>query len=111
VFAAEPLDVPVSCEGFSPIGSGMGGAGFIIYDDTACMVDAAYRMSRFLYIESCGQCPPWKIGSGEVTTMMERISAGAGADTDLANIDAWLGRVTDGNRCFLAVEERLVVSS
>jgi len=111
VVTADQLDVPVSYEAFSAIGSGMGAAGFIVYDDTACMVDAAYRMSRFLYIESCGQCPPCKIGSGEITTMLERIETGAGEDTDIANIEAWLGRVTDGNRCYLAVEERLVVSS
>ena len=111
VVTGEQLDVPVSYEGFSAIGSGMGAAGFIVYDDTACMVDAAYRMSRFLYIESCGQCPPCKIGSGEITTILERIETGAGEDTDLANIGGWLGRVTDGNRCYLAVEERLIVSS
>ena len=57
------LDVPVSYEGFAAIGSGMGAAGFIVYDDTACMVDVAYQLSRFLYVESCGQCPPCKLGS------------------------------------------------
>ena len=111
VVTADQLDVAVSYEGFSAIGSGMGAAGFIVYDDTACMVDAAYRMSRFLYIESCGQCPPCKIGSGEITTLLERIETGAGQDTDIANIEAWLTRVTDGNRCYLGMEERLVVSS
>jgi NADH-quinone oxidoreductase subunit F len=111
VVTADQLDVPVSYEGFSAIGSGMGAAGFIVYDDTACMVDTAYRMSRFLYIESCGQCPPCKIGSGEITTLLEGIETGAGEDTDIARIGAWLDRVTDGNRCYLAVEERLVVSS
>ena len=111
VVTADQLDVAVSYEGFSAIGSGMGAAGFIVYDDTACMVDAAYRMSRFLYIESCGQCPPCKIGSGEITGILERIETGAGADTDVANIEAWLTRVTDANRCYLGMEERLVVSS
>lgn len=111
VVTAGGLDVPVSYEGFAAAGSGMGAAGFIVYDDTACMVDAAYRMSRFLYIESCGQCPPCKIGSGEITGILERIETGAGEDTDVANIEAWLTRVTDANRCFLGMEERLVVGS
>ena len=111
VVTADQLDVALSYEGFTALGSGMGAAGFIVYDDTACMVDAAYRMSRFLYIESCGQCPPCKLGSGEITTLLERIETGAGEDTDIARIQAWLDRVTDGNRCYLAVEERLVVSS
>jgi NADH-quinone oxidoreductase subunit F len=111
VVTADQLDVPVSYEGFTALGSGMGAAGFIVYDDTACMVDAAYRMSRFLYIESCGQCPPCKIGSGEITTLLERIETGAGEDTDIAKIGGWLDRVTDGNRCYLGTEERFVVGS
>ncbi len=111
VVTADPLDVPLSYEGFSAIGSGMGAAGFIVYDDTACMVDTAYRMSRFLYIESCGQCPPCKIGSGEITSILDRIETGAGEDTDIANIEGGLTRVTDANRCYLGMEERLVVSS
>jgi len=68
-------------------------------------------MSRFLYIESCGQCPPCKIGSGEITTMLERIETGAGEDTDIARIGGWLDLVTDANRCYLGTEERIVVSS
>jgi len=111
VVTASQLDTPVSYEGFTSIGSGMGAAGFIVYDDTACMVAAAYRFSRFLSIESCGQCPPCKIGSGEITARLERIEAGEGDDRDVAEMGGWLERVTDGNRCYLAVEERVVVSS
>ena len=111
VVTAAQLDTPLSYEGFESIGSGMGAAGFIVYDDTACMVDAAYRFSRFLSIESCGQCPPCKIGSGEITQHLQRIETGAGDDGDIGAIHAWLERVTDGNRCYLAVEERRIVSS
>jgi NADH-quinone oxidoreductase subunit F len=111
VIVADQLDVAVSYEGFQAIGSGMGAAGFIVYDDTTCMVDAAYRLSRFLSIESCGQCPPCKLGSSEITNHLERLEIGGGSDDDLRGIRHWLGRVTDGNRCYLAVEEQLVVDS
>jgi len=111
VVTADQLDTPISYEGFAAIGSGMGAAGFIVHDDTACMVDAAYRFSRFLYVESCGQCPPCKLGSGEITQRLQRIETGAGDDNDLGIIAHWLERITDGNRCFLAVEEQRVVSS
>jgi NADH:ubiquinone oxidoreductase subunit F (NADH-binding) len=110
VFAAH-LDAPVSYEGFAAIGSGMGAAGFIVYDDTTCMVDTAYRLSRFLSIESCGQCPPCKIGSSAITEHLERIETGGGSDDDIASIGQWLDHVTDGNRCYLAVEEQIMVSS
>ena len=111
VVTAAHLDAPVSYEGFQAIGSGMGAAGFIVYDDTTCMVDAAYRLSRFLSIESCGQCPPCKLGSSEITNHLERLEIGGGSDDDLRWIRHWLARVTDGNRCYLAVEEQLVVDS
>ena len=105
------LSTPVSYEGFEAAGSGLGSAGFIVYDDTACMVEAARSASRFLYVESCGQCPPCKLGSGEITGRLQRIEAGVGDEHDLRTIDYWLDRVTDGNRCYLAVEEAVVVRS
>jgi NADH-quinone oxidoreductase subunit F len=111
VVTAENLGVSLSYEGFQAIGSGMGAAGFIVYDDTTCMVDTAYRLSRFLSIESCGQCPPCKIGSGEITNHLEQLETGAGTEDDLRWIVHWLERVTDGNRCYLAVEEQVMVRS
>jgi NADH-quinone oxidoreductase subunit F len=111
VVTSSQLDVPVSYEGFQAIGSGMGSAGFIVYDDTTCMVDAAYRFSRFLSIESCGQCPPCKLGAGAITHHLERIETGVGNDRDLGSIAGWLSHVTDANRCYLGTEEQLIVSS
>ncbi len=111
VVTATNLDVPVSYEGFQAIGSGMGSAGFIVYDDTTCMVDVAYRFSRFLSIESCGQCPPCKLGSSAITEHLERLETGVGDTMDLDAITGWLSHVTDGSRCYLAMEERVVVSS
>ena len=111
VVTAQQLDVPLSYEGFQSIGSGLGAAGFIVYDDTTCMVDAAYRFSRFLSIESCGQCPPCKIGSSAITRHLERLETGAGSEDDLRGIAHWLEQVTDGNRCYLAVEEQVMVNS
>lgn len=111
VLTGARLDTPVSYEGFAAAGSGMGAVGFIVYDETACMVEVARAMSRFLFVESCGQCPPCKLGSGEITEALERIQAGDGADADVAGIGSWLGKVTDGARCYLATQERQVVGS
>ena len=91
VITTADLDVPLTYEGFQAIGSGIGSAGFIVDDDTACMVDAAYRFSRFLSIESCGQCPPCKLGSSAITEHLERIQTGTGTDHDLGEIARWVG--------------------
>jgi NADH:ubiquinone oxidoreductase subunit F (NADH-binding) len=112
VVAGDQLDgVALSYESFQAVGSGMGAGGFIVYDDTACMVEVARQFSRFLAVESCGQCPPCKLGSAEITERLARIEGGAGAESDIAEIGGWLEKVTDGNRCYLAVEERVVVAS
>ena len=105
------LSIPVSYEGFEAAGSAMGAAGFIVLDDSACMVTVAHAMSRFLYVESCGQCPPCKLGSAEITTALEHIDAGDGDGADLDALEHWIARVTDGNRCYLGIQERLVVAS
>lgn len=111
VLTAEHLGTPLSYEAFRAAGSGLGSAGFVVYDDTACMVEVARSCSRFLHVESCGQCPPCKQGSAEITAGLERVEAGVADETDVGRIGYWLERVTDANRCYLAVEERDVVAS
>lgn len=111
VVGAEDLGVPLTYEGFASIGSGMGSGGFIVLDDTACMVEAARQFSRFLFVESCGQCPPCKRGSGEITSRLERVELGVATESDIEEMGAWLTKVTDSNRCYLAVEEQVMVRS
>ena len=111
VITAEHLGAPVSYEGLAAAGSGLGSAGFVVYDDTACMVDVARELSRFLYVESCGQCRSCKFGSGEITRTLDLIAAGGGTDRDIEVIGARLLSVTDQTRCYLAAEEQILISS
>ena len=111
VITVRDIEVPLAYEAFDAIGSGLGAAGFIVYDDTACMVGVAHRLSRFLSVESCGQCPPCKLGASEITSHLERLETGGGNDDDVRGIVHWLGRVADGNRCYLPVQEQRVVGS
>ncbi len=105
------LDAPVTYEGLAAVGGGLGSVGFIVYDDTADMVAVARMVSRFLYVESCGQCPACKFGTGEVTAYLNRIAEGGGSDHDVEIIEARLSSVTDANRCFLGTQEQRVIGS
>jgi NADH-quinone oxidoreductase subunit F len=111
VVQAKDFGTPLTYEDMTSIGSGLGAAGFAVYDDSACMVEVARAFSRFLSVESCGQCPPCKLGSGQITASLERLQAGRATEEDIGGIGAWLRSVTDGNRCYLAVEEQVLVSS
>jgi len=111
VITADHLDTALTYEDMAAIGSGLGAGGYIVYDDSACMVEVASTLSRFLYVESCGQCPPCKLGTGQITKILERIRDGKGTEHDLPEIEKRLRFVADGNRCFLPVQERTMISS
>lgn len=111
VIPADRFDTAASYEGMASIGSGLGSAGFVVYDDTACMVEVARALSRFLYVESCGQCRSCKFGSGEITRSLEDLAAGTASDREIEVIGARLRSVTDQVRCYLATEEQVLVSS
>jgi NADH-quinone oxidoreductase subunit F len=111
VLTAEHLATPLTYEDMQAAGSGLGAAGFVVYDDSACMVAVAELFSRFLWVESCGQCPPCKLGCQAITEHLGAVESGAGTDLDIEEIGSWLERVTDANRCYLGTEEKLVVAS
>src|SRR3954469_24311944 len=67
------LDTPVSYEGLAGIGSGLGSAGFIVLDDSVDMAAVAAGVSRFLAIESCGQCTPCKQDGLQLADLMDRV--------------------------------------
>lgn len=108
---ASQLDVPLDFEDMTSVGSGLGSGGFAVYDETTCIVQLALLYSRFLWIESCGQCPPCKFGSGEITAHLERIERGRGDAGDIGLMLARAKTVTDGQKCALPTGESLLMQS
>jgi NADH:ubiquinone oxidoreductase subunit F (NADH-binding) len=111
VLTADRLDVELTHEAMAAVGTGLGAAGFVVYDDTTDMVRVAHAISRFLYVESCGQCPPCKFGTGEITAHLEQLIAGDEGQHAIDVIAARLRTVTDANRCFLGEQEQRVIAS
>jgi NADH-quinone oxidoreductase subunit F len=111
VIIPEELDTPLDFDSMRQVGSGLGSAGFAVFDDTACIVRAAHLYSRFLWVESCGQCPACKFGTGEVTRVLEAIEAGGGSDQDLELMLMRAKGATDGQKCALPTGESLLMQS
>jgi NADH-quinone oxidoreductase subunit F len=111
VITPEHFEVPLAYETLAAIGSGLGSAGFVFYDNSACMVEVARALSRFLYVESCGQCRSCKFGCSEITGALRSLVQGTGTDRDIGVIGARLRSVTDQVRCYLATEEQVLISS
>jgi NADH:ubiquinone oxidoreductase subunit F (NADH-binding) len=111
ILTADQLDVSMDFDSFKDVGSGLGSAGFVVYDSTACIVRALYDFSRFLWIESCAQCPACKHGTGDITAALERIERGEGSEEDLGVAMGRTNTVTDGQRCALPSGEVALVRS
>jgi NADH:ubiquinone oxidoreductase subunit F (NADH-binding) len=111
VITPEQLDTPMDFESMNLVGTALGAAGFAVFDETACVVRTALMYSRFLWVESCGQCPPCKFASGEITAQLERLEAGTGEVADLDLILARAKTVTDGQKCALPTGTSLLMQS
>ncbi len=104
------LDVPLSFEGLAAIGSGLGSGGFVVYDDTRCMVQVGSVLSTFLAAESCGQCPPCKLGCTGISASFARLADGEGDGGDVDELASWVARVTDANRCGLGAGQQALAA-
>ncbi len=111
VITSQQLDTPMDFESMKQVGTALGAAGFSVFDDSACIARIALMYSRFLWVESCGQCPPCKFGSGEITAQLERMEAGKGEVGDLDLILARAKTVTDGQKCALPTGTSLLAQS
>ncbi len=108
--SASMLDVPMDFGSMQAVGSGLGSGGFVVYDDSACMAQVAEHLSRFLWYESCGQCPPCKLGTGALAGRFAALADGSGDAAVLEEIGAWTTRVTDANRCGLGAGQRALAA-
>jgi NADH-quinone oxidoreductase subunit F len=111
IISPEQLDTPLGFDPMREVGTGLGSGGFVVYDDSACVVRATLAFSRFLYVESCAQCPACKHGTGAITELLERIDRGEGSDADVETILARALTVTDAQRCALPTGETLIAQS
>ena len=74
------LDTPIDYDNLLAIGSMMGSGGMIVMDEDNCMVDIARFFLDFTVDESCGKCPPCRIGTRRMLEILERITEGKGDD-------------------------------
>jgi NADH-quinone oxidoreductase subunit F len=106
----EALDTPMTYEGLATIGSGLGSAGFVVLDDTDDLVAAAAGVSRFLAIESCGQCTPCKQDGLVISELLCQLGRSEADENDLEALMHRCTTVSDGARCNLALQQQAVVS-
>jgi NADH-quinone oxidoreductase subunit F len=111
IITAERLDTPLSYEDFRAAGTSLGSASFIVFDDEADMVAVAAGASRFLAIESCGQCEPCKLDGLQLADRLATLVRNDGAQADLDLVRKRIATVGDRARCSLAGQQQAVIGS
>jgi len=77
------LDTPVTYEDIVQTGAIVGSGGMVVIDDSNCMVSVAKFFLEFTTDESCGKCPPCRIGTKVLHGKLEDICAGRGREGDI----------------------------
>jgi NADH:ubiquinone oxidoreductase subunit F (NADH-binding) len=98
---ADKLDTPVDYESLTAAGTIMGSGGMIVLDEHTCMVDIAYYFLSFTQTESCGKCPPCRVGTRQMLDILKRIRAGQGTLADLDRLETLAQTVKAGSLCGL----------
>jgi NADP-reducing hydrogenase subunit HndC len=81
------LDTPIDYDSLIALGSMMGSGGLIVMDEDNCMVDIAKFFLEFTVDESCGKCPPCRIGTKRMLEILERITQGKGEAGDIEKLE------------------------
>ena len=84
---ASLIDTPMTYDDLSAIGSMMGSGGLIVMDEDNCMVDIAKFFLGFTVDESCGKCPPCRIGTKRMLEILEKITDGRGELEDIDKLE------------------------
>jgi NADH-quinone oxidoreductase subunit F len=82
-FGPDQLDVPIGQDEVAAQASMLGSGSIVVFDDTSCVVRAAWRITKFFARESCGQCTPCREGSGWLERILYRLENGGGRLEDL----------------------------
>ncbi len=98
---ASLIDTPMTYDDLSAIGSMMGSGGLIVMNEDDCMVDIAKFFLEFTVDESCGKCPPCRIGTKRMLEILEKITDGRGELSDIDKLEALAKNIKASALCGL----------
>jgi len=98
---ASHIDVPIEYDTLIQLGSMMGSGGLIVMDEDNCMVDIARYFLDFTVDESCGKCPPCRIGTKRMLEILERITGGKGEEGDIEKLEVLAKNIKASALCGL----------
>jgi len=98
---ASHIDTPIDYDSLTALGSMMGSGGLIVMDEDNCMVDIAKFFLEFTVDESCGKCPPCRIGTKRMHEILEKITQGKGEESDIEKLEILAENIKKSALCGL----------
>ena len=98
---ASHIDTPIDYDTLTALGSMMGSGGLIVMDEDNCMVDIAKFFLEFTVDESCGKCPPCRIGTKRMYEILEKITQGKGDESDIEKLEILADNIKKSALCGL----------
>jgi len=83
ILPADKCDVNLDYESLQAAGTMLGSGGFMVLNDTVCIVKFMRRTAAFYAHESCGKCTPCREGTRWMVKIFDRILAGGGRMEDI----------------------------
>ncbi len=95
------LDIPVDFDSLSEVGGMLGSGGWVIFDQSVCVVDFARYLTNFNRYESCAKCVPCRLGNPALVEILDRIRLGRGTLDDLTLIQRTSKHIIELSLCGL----------
>ncbi len=94
-------DTTVDFEALNDVGAMMGSGGFVVLDDSDCMVEMARYFLSFTQSESCGKCTPCRVGTKRMLEILTRLCKGDGRQGDIEKLESLAKTVKAQSLCGL----------
>jgi NADH:ubiquinone oxidoreductase subunit F (NADH-binding) len=95
----DALDLPLTWSGLEEAGAIMGSGQVLAIDESACLVDLATLMTRFMNDEACGKTIPCRIGLKRMAEIGDRFVAGRPLPDDPDLLHDLAADTRDGGLC------------
>ena len=83
-----PSATPLGFEALAASGANLGSGGIVAIDERTCVLDLARVYLEHAVQESCGKCPPCRVGTAVLVELVDRIQRGEGSNADIEMLEA-----------------------
>ena len=96
---ADAMDTAYGRAALHEAGAIVGSGSVLVVDRSACIVELATLLERFMSDESCGKCIPCRIGTRRLVELGERFTGGRPRPTDVQLLSDLSADIRDGSLC------------